>query len=544
MSAGRSGRFAALGRVSRRVLVGACGLLLATACFPTPPATPPAPVSADGLPTVQINGVVWSQVTVGNTVYATGSFTMARPAGSPANTNQTSRQNLLAYNITNGQLISTFNYPLNARGLVVAASPDHSRVYVGGDFTTVDGVPHNRIAAFNAATGEPLPAFRASTNGRVKAISATNSSVYVGGAFTSANGVARGRLAAFNPTNGGLLGWAPTANADVAAMVVTPSLQKVVVGGSFTALDRSSVPGLGALNALTGAVVPWAANQKVQNSGVNAGITSLRTDGSRVYGTGFVFGPGGNLEGTFAADPDTGDINWIEDCHGDTYDTFASGFVLYAVSHAHFCGNIGAFPETTPRTFYRATAFTTYPTGTIAHNSIGGYHDWFGNPDPSQLTWYPTLTNGTFTGQNQAAWSVTGNANYISLGGEFPTVNSSPQQGLVRFAVRSIAPNKAGPRPAAGLTPTLTSPSSGRVVVAWQTTFDQDDRNLTYKVVRDNVTATPINTRVVSTSFWQRFALSFTDIGLKPASTHTYRIFAFDPHNNRIFGSTVSITVK
>ena len=46
-----------------------------------PPSGTPATVSADPLPTWQINGVVWSQVVVGNTVYATGSFTKARPPG-------------------------------------------------------------------------------------------------------------------------------------------------------------------------------------------------------------------------------------------------------------------------------------------------------------------------------------------------------------------------------------------------------------------------------------------------------------------------------
>jgi len=46
-----------------------------------PAAGVPATVSADVLPTWQINGVVWSQVVVNNTVYATGSFTKARPPG-------------------------------------------------------------------------------------------------------------------------------------------------------------------------------------------------------------------------------------------------------------------------------------------------------------------------------------------------------------------------------------------------------------------------------------------------------------------------------
>ena len=41
----------------------------------------PETVSAAALPTVQINGVVWDQVIVGNRVYATGQFTQAAPGG-------------------------------------------------------------------------------------------------------------------------------------------------------------------------------------------------------------------------------------------------------------------------------------------------------------------------------------------------------------------------------------------------------------------------------------------------------------------------------
>ena len=65
----------------------------------------PAPVeqpgatamSADRLPTVQIDGVVWSQAVIGNTVYAGGRFNNARPAGAAPGTNLTPRANLLAY---------------------------------------------------------------------------------------------------------------------------------------------------------------------------------------------------------------------------------------------------------------------------------------------------------------------------------------------------------------------------------------------------------------------------------------------------------------
>ena len=118
------------------VTASSAGSIARADTVPVNPADPPT-VSADALPTVQINGVVWSQVTVGNTVYATGSFTSARPAGSALGTNETPRSNLLAYDITTGNLITSFNHSLNAQGLFLAASPDGSKVFVGGDFTQV-----------------------------------------------------------------------------------------------------------------------------------------------------------------------------------------------------------------------------------------------------------------------------------------------------------------------------------------------------------------------------------------------------------------------
>ncbi|HET8590464.1 MAG TPA: hypothetical protein VFM01_12595, partial [Nakamurella sp.] len=115
---------------------------LAAADTPTGPGPvldpPPSVVTADVLPTVQIDGVVWSQQIVGNTVYAAGSFANARPAGAAAGTNQTPRSNLLAYNLQTGALITTFAPNLNAEAKVVTVSPDGSRIYIGGSFTTVN----------------------------------------------------------------------------------------------------------------------------------------------------------------------------------------------------------------------------------------------------------------------------------------------------------------------------------------------------------------------------------------------------------------------
>jgi hypothetical protein len=102
------------------VLTGAA-LTVASAAAPAAADTAPVPpettetVSADALPTVQVNGVVWDQVVVGNRVYATGQFTQARPAGAAAGTNQTARSHILAYDLTTGALITSWAPTLNAR---------------------------------------------------------------------------------------------------------------------------------------------------------------------------------------------------------------------------------------------------------------------------------------------------------------------------------------------------------------------------------------------------------------------------------------------
>lgn len=510
----------------------------------------PTTVSDDALPTVQANGVVWSQVTVGNTVYATGKFTETWPGGTTAtSTNQTARSNLLAYDITTGNLITSFNHSLNAQGLDVTASPDGKTVYVVGDFTTVDGVTRNHIAAFDTTTGN-LTSFAPSISGSTHAVAVTGSTVYAGGNFSSVGGVARTRLAAFS-TTGALLSWAPTADDnEVDALVVSPDGSRVVIGGRFTTINQQAAVGLGAVDATSGASVAFAANNTIKDgtapgiTNVSCGITSLETDGSLIYGTGFSFNCG-NLEGRFAADPTTGAISFVNDCHGDTYSAMPIGNVLYSVGHAHACDWIGAFPETPNRTWHKALAETTYATGTDTGPDSYGWN-YSGVPDSTQLDWYPTLADGTATGQDQAAWSVTGNSNYVALGGEFPSVNGTAQSGLTRFAVRSIAPNKVGPQVAGtAWNVSATSLASGSVRVSFPSNWDPDDASLTYKVYRDTTASSGlVATTTGTSSFYNLPGLNVTDTGLTQGSTHQYKVLAIDPYGNQVASAWVTATVN
>jgi len=501
-----------------------------------------ASFTADALPTVQIDGVAWSEAIVGNTVYVGGSFANARPAGSAPGQNQTPRGNLLAFDVRTGNLITTFAPNVNAQVTDVTASPDGSRVYIAGSFTQVDGQSRNRIAAYSTATGQLL-SWAPYVDATVNALIATNSTVYVGGIFSNANGVARTRLAAFDATSGALTAWAPTADLDVHAMVFAPNTNNIVVGGAFTNLNGSPVYGVGAVDATTGNSVPWNANKTVQSYGTGAAFLSLTTDGTNVYGTAYNYYGTGNIEGAFAADPATGNIKWIEDCHGDTYQAYPVNGYLYTVGHPHFCANLGGWPVYSPWQFRHTMSFTANATGTLLHNSQSGYADLYGQPSPSIVDWFPDMDEGTYTGQSQAAWSVTGNGQYLVEGGEFPTVNGVAQQGLVRFAVPSIAPKKQGPLNSGWFArPSIlaTSPTTARV--AWQANVDRDDKTLTYKVIRNGDTSHPVYTTTGDSEWWNRPMMGFIDSGLSPGTSYDYRLFINDGDGNTVAGDTVTVT--
>jgi hypothetical protein len=505
-----------------------------------PPAGLPATVSADPLPTVQVNGVVWSQVTVGTTVYATGSFTSARPAGSPAGKNETPRANLIAYNITTGDMISSFNHSLNAEGLVVTASPDGSRIYVGGSFTAVDGQPRYRLAAFDTATGALISSFHPTMDAPVRALAVTNSTVYEGGDFSNVNGVTRAKLAAVSASDGSVLSWNASANYTVNALILTPDGSKLVIGGEFWVIDGATEYGFGAVSAATGGLVPWASNggqYPIRDYGGGAGISSFSTDGTNIYATAWVWS-GGNLESRWAFNPADGSIIWVNDCSGDNYDSFPMNGVLYSVSHSHDCLAMGLWPQFGSDPYHHALAENLVSSGIKNVGPDPKGWNWSAYTHTTQLDWYPVLGVGSYTGQDQAAWSITGNGNYLALGGEFPTANNVGQQGLVRYAVKALAPNKVGPEyQPTSLNPTVKS-SGTTVTVSWTADWDQDNQNLTYKVKRDGV---QIATVASPSTFWQLPALSYTDTNVPPG-VHTYRIVATDPFGNTM-GDITDATV-
>ncbi len=149
-----------------------------------------------------------------------------------------------------GVLDVSFNPGAGANGDVLAiATQSEGRIYIGGLFTTVDGVDRARIARLNANGGFD-GAFNASgANGAVRALAVqANGQVLAGGEFSQMNGVSRTRLARLNP-DGSLDGtFAPPVNGPVNAIVVQTD-GKILIGGTFNDVSGNSRVGVARLNS-------------------------------------------------------------------------------------------------------------------------------------------------------------------------------------------------------------------------------------------------------------------------------------------------------
>ena len=530
-----------------------------------PPSGVPATVSADALPTVQTDGVVWATAISGNTVYATGKFTTATDIDGQTYT----RNNLLAFDITTGSLKQTFNHALSggtgncwstaqqgAQGCSVAVSPDGTKLIVGGSFTAVDGQARANSAAFDLTNNTLLPGFSGAGN-TVMAVEMTNTQAFIGGAFSAVNGVSKLRLAAFTNSTGALdTAW--TANvtgvnsdgssgavAYVYGIAAAENVGNLIVVGSFNRINGVKYNSQGAVKLAGGTnVTPWASQSDssfpIRMQGTlgpvdTLGYTSATVAGNQAYITAFTYQiryPG-SFEGRAAINTSNGNLVFMQQCLGDTYDSIAIAQVLYSVSHAHNCIPIGDLPEWSTRQY--AMADTTYATGTITA-AVSVEPNYIGQPAASVLNWYPNLTAGTYSGQAQAAWTVTGNSQYIVLGGEFPQVNGVNQRGLTRMGVAAVAPNKRGPLPyesGVGLGVEASPASSaGLSTVRVHPVGDDDNELLTYRVYRVGST-TPVATNVFNSRAWRADSWTFNDTGVPQGTSYDYYLTITDPFGNQ-----------
>jgi hypothetical protein len=235
------------------------------------------------------NGRVSAILRSGGTVYVGGEFTqIISPNGATQAANH-----VAAFDASTLQP-TTWRPSVAGDVFALASSGDGSTIYIGGEFTSVQGTSRVNFAAVSSA-GTLLP-WKSNANGSVRAFAVSGSTVYMGGAFRKVQTVDRLGLAAINGTNGSLLAWSPSvtipgtttvpivrglalANGDVAAV------------GKFTSANGpgeapQSEPNQARFDADTGARKPWADNYAFLSYGIV-------TDGTNYFVA--AGGPGGSI---------------------------------------------------------------------------------------------------------------------------------------------------------------------------------------------------------------------------------------------------------
>jgi hypothetical protein len=148
---------------------------------------------------------------------------------------------------------------LNADGTVrVIVVPDSSRypqstAYVGGDFTHIGGAPRNYAAAVSEA-GLTLP-FNPHPDGPVFAIASSFGRIYLGGSFVWLGHLLRVHGASVDGLSGAAEPWNPSFNGIVRAI---SAISDVVVGGDFNALGARHRRNLAAIDLDSGRLLPFA----------------------------------------------------------------------------------------------------------------------------------------------------------------------------------------------------------------------------------------------------------------------------------------------
>ena len=139
---------------------------------------------------LSLNGTDTSQAS-SDPLYIGGSFTSYKGVTQ----NYVVKLNYDGSNDTNFNVGTKLNNSVN-----VVRVDENGKIYLGGEFTSYDGIAANRIIRLNP-DGTKDSGFDNSTgfNGDVKDIQITAGGIYVGGAFTTYKGVAANRLIRLNP---------------------------------------------------------------------------------------------------------------------------------------------------------------------------------------------------------------------------------------------------------------------------------------------------------------------------------------------------------
>ena len=155
-----------------------------------------------------------------------------------------------SYNEPAGSLNTAFNTSIGANSNVLAlAVQSNNRVVIGGQFSMVNQVAHQRIARLNPYDASLDNNFYATVNDTIRSlVSQTDDRILIGGDFTNVNGVVLNRIARLSYDGTLDTSFNPGSGADSSVYTIAETFvngaRKIMLGGSFTvinSLGRNSI---------------------------------------------------------------------------------------------------------------------------------------------------------------------------------------------------------------------------------------------------------------------------------------------------------------
>ena len=257
------------------------------------------------------NGIVYAVTASpdGSLIYAGGSFSTV---------GGTTRRRLAALNASNANVTSWNPVP---SATVESIDVDGNTVYIGGNFQDVGGTPVRYAAAVNATTGNADSSFDPNPNGSVNviAVAPDGDTVYLGGNFSRIDGTNRPNAGAVNPANGNVTSWNPDAPHVVLDLAVSADSSQIflAIGGPWS--DGGNLAS--AHSAANGATL-WSHQS-------DGDLQAVAAANDRVYfGGHFYLSGGAPFNKLVSYNPATGarDNNWAPGAN--------SAFGIWALTYA------------------------------------------------------------------------------------------------------------------------------------------------------------------------------------------------------------------
>ena len=484
-----------------------------------------------GTQTDAIKSQVWAIEQIGNRIYVGGRFTETRKNKTSA---PVAQPFLAAFDANSGAWISSFRPSLDGAVYALEASPDGSKLFVGGEFKKINGDSEARgLAALNPANGSVDTSWRGKvTNsggarGIVYSLEAKGPWLYAGGRFDTAGGgpriihttvgAARMRLTdgqvdrnfTVRATGGAVWG-----------IAVSPDQTKIYLAGRHTAVDGNTAGGYySVLSSVDGKLIP-SLSTYVGNAS--------RQYGQDVVAVGNLVFWGGSEHVVNVYNATTGKLvrKHSTDIGGDFQDFEVVGDRVYASCHCYtnHWADFDYWAAGRPKPADAPAGVKVTPIKYVsAYSANTGAH-------------IPSFKLNVSASQ-AGVWAIHGSADgCLWVGGDLTRVtmaagNDRALGGFAKFcdSVDTAAPTKPGNL-------TQTRQENKKIVLKWNAS--SDNAAVTRYQVRRNGQNVGTKTHTSAKSFW------FIDKNLTPGTTYTYQVIAEDAVGNQSQVASVSASTS